>query len=147
MKLCLGMLEQDLFSLQVLDISQSTISSLLEKWIHDMAHRLSFLVKWPERDQFRKTMPSYFRDHSPKCVVIINCFEVFIEKPNDLTARAQTFSTYKHLNTVKVMVGITPQGTISFISQPWGGRVSSFPNRKLWNLKKFTPKCCCSCRP
>ena len=60
----------------------------------------------------------------PKCVVIIDCFEIFIEKPNDLTARAQSFSKYKHHNTVKVLIGITPQGSISFVSEAWGRRIS-----------------------
>ena len=39
-------------------------------------------------------------------------------------ARAQTFSNYKHHNTVKFLVGITPQGSVSFVSKGWGGRVS-----------------------
>jgi len=44
--------------------------------------------------------------------------------PNDLTARAQTYSSYKSHNTVKVLLRITPQGTILFASEPWGGRTS-----------------------
>ena len=31
---------------------------------------------------------------------------------------------YKHHNTVKFLIGITPQGVISFVSKGWGGRVS-----------------------
>ena len=33
----------------------------------------------------------------------------------------QTFSSHKHHNTVKVLVVITPQGTICFVSEAWGG--------------------------
>ena len=35
-------------------------------------------------------------------------------------------SSYKHHNTIKLLIGITPQGvhTVSYISQAWGGRVS-----------------------
>ena len=33
-------------------------------------------------------------------------------------------SSYKHHNTVKYLIGITPQGTVSFISEGWGGRAS-----------------------
>ena len=53
-----------------------------------------------------------------------NCFEVFIDKPTNLLARAQTFSSYKYHNTIKVLIGITPQGTVSFVSEAWGGRTS-----------------------
>ena len=41
-----------------------------------------------------------------KVTVVIDCFEVFIERPSNLLARAQTFSSYKHHNTVKVLIGI-----------------------------------------
>ena len=47
-----------------------------------------------------------------------------MERATDLKARGQTWSNYKHHNTVKFLIGITPQGTISFISKGWGGRVS-----------------------
>ena len=69
-------------------------------------------------------MPMCFRKHCPTCVVIIDCFEIFIDRPTNLLARAQTYSSYKHHNTVKYLIGITPQGTVSFISKGWGGRVS-----------------------
>ena len=48
----------------------------------------------------------------------------FIDKQTNLLARAQTFSSYKHHNTVKVLIGITPQSTICFVSEAWGGRTS-----------------------
>ncbi len=31
---------------------------------------------------------------------------------------------YKHHSTVKVLIGITPHGTVSFVSEAWGGMVS-----------------------
>ena len=48
----------------------------------------------------------------------------FIDRQTNLLARAPTFSSYKHHNTVKVLIGITPQGTIGFVSEAWGGRTS-----------------------
>ncbi|XP_026096982.1 uncharacterized protein LOC113068416 isoform X2 [Carassius auratus] len=38
--------------------------------------------------------------------------------------RAQSFSHYKGTHTMKYLIGITPQGLISFISKGWGGRAS-----------------------
>ena len=64
-------------------------------------------------------VPSVF--FGKRVTVIIDCFEVFIERPSNLLARAQTYSNYKSHNTVKVLIGITPQGTISFVSEAWVG--------------------------
>ena len=69
-------------------------------------------------------MPMDFRKHCPTCTVIIDCFEIFVERPSNLLARAQTYSSYKHRNTAKYLIGITPQGTVCFISNGWGGRAS-----------------------
>lgn len=65
-----------------------------------------------------------FRKSHRKCVVIIDCFEVFMERPTNLKARAQTWSNYKHHNTAKFLIGVSLQGSITFISKGWGGRVS-----------------------
>lgn len=105
-------------------IDQSTVSRLFEKWINVMFAALSPLVKWPKRTEVRKTMPVDFRKNFRRCVAIIDCFEVFCERPAGLKARAQTWSNYKHHNTIKFLIGIAPQGAIIFISKGWGGRVS-----------------------
>jgi len=55
---------------------------------------------------------------------IIDCTEFFIETPKNLTVKAQTWSNYKHHQTVKCLVSITPTGHFSFVSDTWGGRVS-----------------------
>jgi len=90
-----------------------------------MAARLKPMICWPSREGLRKTMPMDFRKHfGTKVAVIIDCFEVFVERPSNLEARAQTWSSYKHHNTVKYLIGISPQGIISYISKSWGGRVS-----------------------
>ena len=83
------------------------------------------LVIWPERSELRLTLPYAFRNSKfGSCACIIDCFEIFIEKPRDLLASAQTYSSYKSHQTMKYLIGITPQGTISFISNGWGGRTS-----------------------
>lgn len=72
--------------------------------------------------------------------VIIDCFEVFIEKPSNFLARAQTFSNYKHHNTIKILISITPQGSISFVSETWGGRTSdTFLTENYRFLDKLVP--------
>ena len=64
-----------------------------------------------------------FRKHCPGCVVI-DCFKIFLDRVSNPLASAQTYSSYKHHNTVKYLTGISPQGSETFISDGWGGRVS-----------------------
>ena len=63
--------------------------------------------------------------------------EVFIERPSDLLARAQVWSNYKHHSTAKFLIGITPQGTISYVSNCYGGRISDKEIVEQSNLISF----------
>ena len=82
-------------------------------------------IKWPDRDAIQRTMPFCFRVHyGLRVTAIIDCFELFIEKPSSLFAKACTWSSYKNYNTAKYLIAITPQGVISFISNGWGGHTS-----------------------
>ena len=105
-------------------VSISSVSRILLKWLKQMDIRLQDLIIWPEREELQRTMPECFRvSFGTKVAIIIDCFEVFIERPSNL-AWACTWSNYKHKNTVKILLGIVPQGVIAFVSDSWGGRVS-----------------------
>ncbi|XP_022808002.1 uncharacterized protein LOC111345016 [Stylophora pistillata] len=68
-------------------------------------------------------MPLEF-SRSPSTRVIIDCTEVFIEVLSLMKSRSETWSNYKRHNTFKVLVGVSPNGQVIFISKLWGGRVS-----------------------
>ena len=102
-------------------ISEATVSRTFLHVMDVVYHRLKPLIIWPERDAFRKTLPMDFRKHWQNCVVIIDCFEIFLDRPLNPLARAKTFSSYKHHNTVKYLIGILPPGTVSFISEENSG--------------------------
>ncbi|XP_077982798.1 uncharacterized protein LOC144437668 isoform X1 [Glandiceps talaboti] len=138
MKLRLNLLDEDLS--YRFGVDQSTISRIFNRWVPVMSSRLSSFIIWPDREVLRSTMPLCFRDHFKNCVVILDCFEVFSERPTDLVARAQTWSNYKHHNTAKFLIGISPQGTIIYISKAWGGRVSDvYLTESCGILKKLLP--------
>ena len=55
-------------------------------------------------------------------------------------AKGATWSQYKQANTVKILIGISPQGVTTFVSVSWGGRVSDkHLTRESGLLKKLLP--------
>ena len=68
--------------------------------------------------------PGILKELYPGTRCIIDCSEIFIERPLSFQACGQTYLNYKKHNTVKFLIGITPNGIISFLSRCWGGRVS-----------------------
>ena len=69
-------------------------------------------------------MPDSFKRLYPKTRVIIDCTEIFVETQSSLEVQALLWSEYKHHTTFKVLVCITPNGAISWISPAYGGRSS-----------------------
>ena len=91
MRLRLGLLNQDLADR--FQISPTICSHTFTTWIKLMSKILpdAFIVWLPQKS-----------GHS-KCRIIIDCTEIFIERPKSLINQASTWSDYKHHNTVKFL--------------------------------------------
>lgn len=95
------------------NITCSTASLIFRKAIYiRLEHLFKNLIYGPEREPLYSTMPQPFFSYIQKYY----CFEIGIEKPSSLKARAQTWSSYKNKHAVKYLITKTPQGVISFIS-------------------------------
>ena len=106
-------------------ISAASASTIFRTWIDFLASELSCCIWWPDKDQVKGNLPSGFRQPSyEKVRCIIDCTEVYIERPRNLNLQALTWSSYKSHNTIKFLIGITPNGMISFLSDVWCGRAS-----------------------
>ena len=62
-------------------------------------------------------MPQLFKETYPSTRVIIDCTELFWQRPSSLTIQSSLFSHYKHHVTYKGLVGIAPSGGTTFISE------------------------------
>ena len=118
MRLCLGMFVEDLS--ERFDISTSHMSKLFNTWI-SLLSRLLF--PWPSQEMVRNSLPTQF-DRYLSTRVIIDCTEIFIQRPYSLMKASESYSQYKKHNTFKVLVGISPAGVITFVSRLWLGRAS-----------------------
>ena len=69
-------------------------------------------------------MPKQFKEIYPLTRVIIDCTELFIETPSSLNIQSSTWSSYKHHNTFKGLIGISPTGACIFVSSLYTGGIS-----------------------
>ena len=56
--------------------------------------------------------------------MIIDCSEIFIQTPKDHIIQKLTFSAYKHHNTLKFLIGISPNSMITYMSNAYCGSIS-----------------------
>ncbi|XP_046407437.1 uncharacterized protein LOC124172074 [Ischnura elegans] len=80
-------------------------------------------LEWPSKDEVLKRMPKCF-DKFRRVRVVLDCTEVRMSKFRCLRCRISSYSHYKCNHTVKFMIGVTPAGVISFLSEAYGGRAS-----------------------
>ena len=102
----------------------STINNIVQNWIDIMHESLKFLINWPSQEVIHANMPQVFKDLYPRSRCIIDCSDVFIERPCAYDARAQSYSNYKRHNTIKFLIAVAPHGAITFLSKCWGGRAT-----------------------
>ncbi|CAM4805745.1 unnamed protein product [Rotaria magnacalcarata] len=97
------------------NISQSTVSRIIIAWTRFVYSVVSSISIWPSKTQVQQNLP----------------FEMKKKILHNPQAQQDTWSTYKNTNTVKVLVGITPNGVMSYISSLYGGATS---DRSLLNM-------------
>lgn len=112
------------FLADLFGITLSVCSCIINTWLKVLSAELQSMIYWPSKDEVRNTLPMSFQLQMPKVRCILDCTEVFIQRPRNLKLQALTWSDYKKHNTIKFLVGIAPNGLVTFLSKTWGGRAS-----------------------
>ena len=117
-------------NLRVLDlsrrfgVSKSLVSKYFITWVCFLYQHLKEIVWTPSAEQVASTLPCAFQEKYPTTYSIIDASEIFIETLSDLFVQSSTWSNYKHHNTGKFLVGCTPNGAVSYVSQFYVGSIS-----------------------
>ena len=123
------------------DLSISTTSRYIITWINLMYFTLGSIPIWPSKLQIQETMPKAFKETYPSTRCIIDCTELFCQRPSSLSTQSNMYSQYKSHVTYKGLLGIAPSGSITFISQLYEGSISDkeivdrsgLINKNLWD--------------
>uniref|UniRef100_A0A8C7MD68 THAP-type domain-containing protein n=1 Tax=Oncorhynchus kisutch TaxID=8019 RepID=A0A8C7MD68_ONCKI len=76
-------------------------------------------VFWPSRAELRKNLPAALHSTYPDCAVIIDCFRTHL----NIDCSGETGASAGS-NTLKYMIGMAPQGVVTFVSRGSPGSVS-----------------------
>lgn len=118
-------------------IATSTVSKYFTTWVCFLYYQLSEIDWRPSPEQVRRTLPQSFREKYSDTYIILDATEIFIQTPCDLHNQSSTWSSYKHHNTGKLLVGCSPNGAIFFISPLYAGSVSDVELTRVSGFPEF----------
>lgn len=109
-------------------VSRTTVKNIVTTWIfvlHDILYKGILLANGiPSVAKNKGCLPSCFSSFSG-CRITLDCTEVQCAIPNaSMTQQRQTFSAYKQRNTFKGLIGVAPNGVITFVSSLYPGSTS-----------------------
>lgn len=77
----------------------------------------------PSTAKNQALLPDCFRPF-PNCRIVLDCTEVAVHKPERLDTQSNLYSHYKGRTTHKTLIGVAPNGVITFASNCYGGSAS-----------------------
>ena len=107
----------------LLGTDRSTCSRLFGTILPVLAAVLKDVLAWPSKDKVVENMPKCFAEFR-NVRVVLDCTEVSVERHSCLDCRVTCYSHYHGGESVKVMIGCSPAGTITFVSEAYGGKAS-----------------------
>ena len=104
-------------------ISNTLCTQIFHSWIRGMADNFRSFIFVPDIEKILATTPRRYR-HFENLIGIIDSSKIFIEIPKNLELQSATWSEYKHHNTLKFLVCVSPNSTLTFVSKAYTGRIS-----------------------
>lgn len=90
---------------------------------------------FPERAHLSKFLPKVF-ETMKKIRCVVDCTEFRVECSRNFARQENTFSSYKHTNTFKCLITVTPNGGACFVSDLFEGDIDDVQIFKESGLMK-----------
>ena len=90
------------------DIPKSTVSRYLVTRTNLLYFSLGKMAIWPSKVQVLDAMPETFQTTYPSTRCIIDCTEIFCQRPSSTSSQSAMYSNYKHRVTYKGLLVIAP---------------------------------------
>lgn len=120
--------------------SMGMVSNIILTWIH-VFHKVLYEIlmdKVPTLEKNKISSKPESFSFFPNCRMAIDCTEIFVEMPTEMDKQKETYSHYKHANTLKGLVGVASNGVITYCSALYPGSMSDKEIVKtLWDFKEI----------
>ena len=95
----------------------TTFIQLMYKIFRDMES-----VMFPSRNVLRRYLPKVFKNmKNIRCTV--DCTEFAVQTSRNFARQGNTYSSYKHTNTFKCLIAVSPNGSACFVSDLYEGDI------------------------
>ena len=105
-------------------VSPSTVSRVFLKWANFLYFMLGQIPIWPTKVEVKASLPDCFKLTYPNTCVILDCTDIKVQTPSSKVLNSEFYSSYKSHTTYKGLVGISPNGSVTFVSSLFQGSVS-----------------------
>ncbi|KAG4068975.1 hypothetical protein HA402_005636, partial [Bradysia odoriphaga] len=103
----------------------STVTNVVRTWVLLM-HEVLFvqlMKNVPSRKKNKTCLPQAFIVLC-ECRMVLDGVEFFCDKPFNMEKQKSAYSSYKHHCTCKALVGIAPNGFVTYVSELYPGSIS-----------------------
>lgn len=105
-------------------VNRRTISTIFISRLEYLVVSCQHFIACSIKEVILSTMPEEFKSTCYNCRVIIDCTEIKIDQTSDVKEKVQSYSHYKKVFTIKVLIGCTPTGYIALVSNCYGSWIS-----------------------
>ncbi|XP_070391023.1 uncharacterized protein [Dermacentor albipictus] len=106
------------------NVSISTVSRIFSAVLDYIYLQVTEMTTWISRQAIDAAMPSAFKEKYPSTRVILDATEIRCDVPTSFVTQSQVYSSYKSTHTFKALVGISPHGVLTFVSELFTGCTS-----------------------
>ena len=110
---------------QLFHCSVATISNIVITCTH-VFHKMLFddlMTSIPSHGKNNISAPSSFRQFE-SCRIVIDCTDIEVATPGLMSQQNRTYSSYRGMNSFKVIAGVASNGVITYVSRLYPGSVS-----------------------
>ena len=110
---------------QLFACSDKTISNVVLTFVH-VLHKLLYhdcMGTVPSREKNKSSMPGSFSLFG-NCRMVIDCTDIKVAVPGLMSDQKVTYSSYRGMNSFKVLIGVAPNAVITYVSKLYPGSTS-----------------------